>query len=49
MYAVIKSGGKQIKVAKDDIIQVEKLAADDRVASLFGSADLDRLLLRNTE
>ena len=25
MYAVIKSGGKQYKVAKDDVIAVEKL------------------------
>ncbi len=27
MYAVIKTGGKQYKVAKDDIIRVEKLEA----------------------
>jgi len=26
MYAVIKTGGKQYKVAKDDVIVVEKLA-----------------------
>ena len=25
MYAVVKTGGKQYKVAKDDIIEVEKL------------------------
>ncbi len=33
MYAVIKTGGKQYKVAKDDIIEVEKLdgAAGERV------------------
>ena len=33
MYAVIKTGGKQYKVAPDDIIQVEKLAgsAGDKV------------------
>lgn len=28
MFAVIKTGGKQYKVAKDDVIAVEKLAAD---------------------
>lgn len=28
MYAVIKTGGKQYKVAKDDVITVEKLAGD---------------------
>lgn len=28
MFAVIKTGGKQYKVAKDDIISVEKLAGD---------------------
>lgn len=33
MYAVIKTGGKQYKVAKDDIIEVEKLdgAAGEKV------------------
>ena len=28
MYAVIKTGGKQYKVAKNDVIVVEKLAAE---------------------
>lgn len=28
MFAVIKTGGKQYKVAKDDVIQVEKLNAE---------------------
>jgi large subunit ribosomal protein L21 len=28
MYAVIKTGGKQYKVAKDDVIVVEKLAGE---------------------
>ena len=28
MYAVIKTGGKQQKVAKGDVIEVEKLVAD---------------------
>ncbi len=28
MYAVIKTGGKQYRVAEGDIIQVEKLAGD---------------------
>jgi len=28
MFAVIKTGGKQYKVAKDDVIVVEKLNAD---------------------
>ena len=28
MYAVIRTGGKQYKVAKDDVIAVEKLAGD---------------------
>ncbi|NNG05882.1 MAG: 50S ribosomal protein L21 [Inquilinus sp.] len=28
MFAVIRTGGKQYKVAKDDIIQVEKLDAE---------------------
>lgn len=33
MFAVIKTGGKQYKVAKDDVISVEKLAGDagDRI------------------
>ena len=29
MFAVIKSGGKQYKVAKDDVIRVEKLDAEE--------------------
>jgi len=28
MFAVIKTGGKQYKVAKDDVIKVEKLPGD---------------------
>src|SRR5258708_14642889 len=28
MYAVIRTGGKQYRVAKDDVIQVEKLAGE---------------------
>lgn len=30
MFAVVKTGGKQYKVAQDDIIQVEKLAGEAR-------------------
>lgn len=29
MYAVIKTGGKQYRVAKDDVITVEKLTGED--------------------
>ncbi|MAG98250.1 MAG: 50S ribosomal protein L21 [Alphaproteobacteria bacterium] len=29
MYAVIRTGGKQLRVAKNDVIRVEKLAAED--------------------
>jgi large subunit ribosomal protein L21 len=29
MFAVIQTGGKQYKVAKDDVIRVEKLAGDE--------------------
>lgn len=29
MYAIIETGGKQYKVEKDDVIFVEKLAADE--------------------
>jgi large subunit ribosomal protein L21 len=28
MYAVIKTGGKQYRVAKDDVLTVEKIAGD---------------------
>ena len=31
MYAVIRTGGKQYKVAKDDLIAVEKLAGEPGV------------------
>ena len=40
MYAVIKTGGKQYKVAKDDIIIVEKLAGEPGA-----SIDLDVVLM----
>ena len=40
MYAVVKTGGKQYRVSKDDVILVEKLVADK------GSAvELDQVLM----
>jgi large subunit ribosomal protein L21 len=36
MFAVIRTGGKQYKVAKDDVIAVEKLAAEPGSAVEFG-------------
>ena len=44
MYAVIKTGGKQYRVAKDDIIEVEKLDA-----AIGGSVTLDHVLLVGSE
>lgn len=35
MFAVIKTGGKQYKVAKDDVIIVEKLNAEVGSAVTF--------------
>jgi large subunit ribosomal protein L21 len=35
MFAVIRTGGKQYKVAKDDVIAVEKLAAEPGAAIEF--------------
>lgn len=35
MYAIIKTGGKQYKVAEGDVIMVEKLAADEGEAVVF--------------
>jgi large subunit ribosomal protein L21 len=40
MFAVIRTGGKQYKVAKDDVIFVEKLAAEEGA-----SVTLDDVLL----
>jgi large subunit ribosomal protein L21 len=40
MFAVIKSGGKQYKVAKDDVIRVEKLDAE-----AGASIDLSEVLM----
>lgn len=47
MYAVIKTGGKQYKVAKDDVLTVEKLSANagdsvslDEVLMVGGEGDL---------
>src|SRR5690349_21466721 len=36
MFAVIRTGGKQYKVAKDDIISVEKLAGEPGTTIEFG-------------
>ena len=30
MYAIIKTGGKQYRVAKDDIIQIEKINTEEK-------------------
>jgi large subunit ribosomal protein L21 len=40
MYAVIKTGGKQYRVAKDDVIRVELLDAE-----VGSSIELDQVLL----
>jgi len=36
MFAVIRTGGKQYKVAKDDVLKVEKLVGDAGGAITFG-------------
>jgi large subunit ribosomal protein L21 len=36
MFAVIRTGGKQYKVAKDDVISVEKLSGDPGATIEFG-------------
>jgi large subunit ribosomal protein L21 len=36
MFAVIRTGGKQYKVAKDDVIAVEKLAGEAGATIEFG-------------
>ena len=36
MYAVIKTGGKQYRVAKDDVISVERLVAEPGATVSFG-------------
>jgi large subunit ribosomal protein L21 len=48
MYAVIKTGGKQYRVAAGDTIKVERLAAEighdvklDQVVAIGNGADLD--------
>ncbi len=35
MYAIIKTGGKQYKVAEGDVILVEKLAAEEGASVVF--------------
>lgn len=44
MYAIIKTGGKQYKVSKDEIIKVEKLAAE-----VGQKVNFDVLMLVNGE
>ncbi len=36
MFAVIRTGGKQYKVAKDDVLSVEKLEGDVGATLIFG-------------
>ncbi len=36
MYAVIKTGGKQYRVAEGDVLRVEKLAAEEGATVEFG-------------
>jgi large subunit ribosomal protein L21 len=36
MYAVIKTGGKQYRVSKDDVIEVEKIDGDAGAKVTFG-------------
>jgi large subunit ribosomal protein L21 len=36
MFAVIRTGGKQYKVAKDDVISIEKLDGDAGASVTFG-------------
>jgi large subunit ribosomal protein L21 len=36
MYAIIRTGGKQYRVAKDDVISVEKLSGEAGVTVEFG-------------
>jgi len=36
MFAVIRTGGKQYRVAKDDVLKVEKLAGDAGSTITFG-------------
>ncbi len=40
MYAVIKTGGKQYRVAEGDVIEIEKLASDEGE-----SVDFDEVLM----
>jgi large subunit ribosomal protein L21 len=40
MYAVIKTGGKQYRVAQGDVVRVEKLSAD-----VGASVDLEQVLM----
>ena len=44
MFAVMKTGGKQYKVAKDDVITVEKLAAE-----AGSTVELDEVLMLGGE
>ena len=41
MYAIVKTGGKQYKVAEGDVIEVEKLAGGAR-STQTDSTDVER-------
>lgn len=40
MYAVVRAGGKQYRVAPGDVIQIEKTPADSKGRVTFASADV---------
>ncbi len=44
MYAIIETGGKQVRVAKGDIVNVERLAAGEGESVIF-----DRVLALKTD
>ena len=43
MYAVLKTGGKQYRVEKEDVVLVEKLDVDEDLANMLISNGFDSL------
>ena len=47
MYAVIKTGGKQYKVATGDVVKIEKIAGEEGKEVIFNEEVEDRLYRYN--
>ena len=49
MYAVIKTGGKQYKVASNDVIKIEKIAGEAGSEKIFNGATVKGTIVKQAK